>query len=473
MIKEYPEDCTPALKAKFYRILIYTLNKSVYDSLHPVHPFKMIKWCPTSWKTFVLIPDYCIPKSFTQLHLRNMKGLFYNFGLLRTEIRNGDICPLCSTCIYPKTDSLEKHLTIDCMKLSNYRGKYFAKVHHLLRKIYIQPNKCHNLAFGQSVLRTIENFHNHEQQIWQLYSGANATKFNPNTHKFQFIHTNVKWNKNNTEYSEFYIALLKHLSYWYNDIIHIAKEPTKYNIQNKADRIPAYTYNRWYHQWIHTNEEFIQLLEDINYNVATDALISTDASGIKDIRVPIDSINPPEMKDDFNPKIHNKYCGIGIHIQINNQMVNFHQAMGKHTVNFSEMFAPGQANYVLQRWNQRIKPQRMIYVTDSAFAYTKIYTKPNLKKDTYPEHQQQIQDTIWKHKQVMLIKVAAHLTEKKQTAIIVNDTADALAKLGSEKSRLQNISATPSLNHWDFSSCWSYDPLGCRSEPVHLWDDSG
>eukprot|EP01084_Bolivina_argentea_P267324 453741_1 len=89
------------------------------------------------------------------------------------------------------------------------------------------------------------------------------------------------------------------------------------------------------------------------------------------------------------------------------------------------------------------------------------------------EHQQQIQDVIWKHKQVMLIKVAAHLTEKKQTAIIVNDTADALVKLGSKKSKSQNISATPSLTHWDFSSCWSYDPLGCRSEPVLLWDDTG
>eukprot|EP01084_Bolivina_argentea_P267323 453740_1 len=127
-------------------------------------------------------------------------------------------------------------------------------------------------------------------------------------------------------------------------------------------------------------------------------------------------------------------------------MINFHQTMGKHTVNFSEMFAPGQANHVLQRWNQRIKPQ---------------------------QHQQQIQDVIWKHKQVMLIKVAAHLTEKKQTAIIVNDTADALVKLGSKKSKSQNISATPSLTHWDFSSCWSYDPLGCRSEPVLLWDDTG
>ncbi len=77
----------------------------------------------------------------------------------------------------------------------------------------------------------------------------------------------------------------------------------------------------------------------------------------------------------------------------------------------------------LSKCKEKIAQKRIIFVTDSAYAYNSIYHKTTIHQQ-YPEMQKQVQELVWNNKNIILTKVAAHLDIHGLEQIEVNKFAD-------------------------------------------------
>ncbi len=480
--KIYPSQCPAWLKQyidtqdlrTLKANLIQQANFDTLHSFHPHHPFRVIDFCPSTWKAFHLIPQYSLKGTVSDTEYREYMQLFYDFGVQHTLNRVRNVCNLCQLELDLERDSVEYHTLLDCPALAAYRLRYFAYMHNLLVDVYQRPGSCHQLQFGQTVLEVLEDSVSRKKDLWLLISGANYADMNPETHNVCLRRAKVAWRKYDVAPLRFYSTLIRHLMKWYRRAqLSVANWkpssplPLDY-ITKKCDKLPEPRFQHFYHRWINNNDEFVACLNNVNYNPATDVLIATDASVIKHIGGP-----------GMSRAKTTSYAGLGAYIRAAQKELFFYQMMGSQTINYCELTAVGkgvQLQIELGLGPVLSIPRRIIIATDSAYTYKHVYSNVT-KHSLYPHAQKQVQETVWANEAVMLLKVKSHLDRANLQPIHVNEQADQLAGVASSqcqelRDRFAIDTHTPIIrNRSDFSKAWIHD-FECGSK-TDLWSHLG
>ncbi len=107
------------------KIFNSTLNRRFFEEcvnkLHPVHPWRMLKYAPSKWKPFEILHTTEI-KNINTTQWNRYQKLFYNFNRFAEKYKNK--CPICENKINSDINAIEKHLLIECNEIKHIREKF-------------------------------------------------------------------------------------------------------------------------------------------------------------------------------------------------------------------------------------------------------------------------------------------------------------------------------------------------------------
>ncbi len=453
---EDEEDPLPLTDALFKSYLVKKQNEKTLSQFHPQYPLRVINWCPKDRAPFRLIEENCLNKDNKITHLKQYRKLFYKFGTLTEHTQNRDVCNLCHNHIEPNTDSMEKHIFLDCQHLNHLRSNYWKQAHNELVEIFNKPYNTHQQKFAQYVLESIQKLTTHKQNFWKIASGANSVKKNNQTFSYDLFWQKLTWfkQKHKVKHDVFYIKLLDKLSRWYHithDIL-LDKYKQKTNKMTAAKQLKQYKhtqYNYNYHMTCLTDKDW-QNFKQRNKITPNDIVISTDGSWQK-------NQNTPEGR-----------AGYGIYIEHKKVKYKFWQALGEQSNNYAEITALAKIKPLLRRLCINFSNKRIFILTDSEIAFNMSFQKPK-KESEYPELHQTLLDNIWDINPT-LIKITSHLDAKRCLPNNEeNEQADDLADKAALYSLQHPSHETPLFNSWLLSTLIPVNDPEC-SRQIQGWN---